>query len=108
MQRVALIKTSTDREEALNNTQATVVELEKESQSSVSQLDPARAILATAVEARSAAEGRVALAQSLARIKALAEEIAELDRRLPEMDTLVAEQTAARHRLIGIKIHKRT
>lgn len=108
MQRVALIKTSTDREEALNNTQATVVELEKESQSLVSQLDPARAILATAVEARSAAEGRVALAQSLARIKALDEEIAELDRRLTELDKLVAEQTAARDRLIGIKIHKRT
>jgi DNA repair exonuclease SbcCD ATPase subunit len=107
MQRLAMSKTSTDREGALKSARATVVELEKETQSLVDRVDTARVALRAAIEARSAAEGRVALSQSRARVKALDEEIAELDRRLTEVDKLVADRTAAQERLVGIKIDKR-
>ena len=65
-------------------------------------------LLLKAVEARDVAEERVALSQSSARVKVLDEEIAELNRRLRELDALVADRTAAQHRLSGIKIDKRS
>jgi hypothetical protein len=102
-----MVKMSTDREVALKATQATVVELEKETQSLVDRVDTATVALRTVIEARSTAERRVALSQSWARVKALDEEIADLDRRLTEMDKLVADRTEAQERLVGIKIDKR-
>jgi DNA repair exonuclease SbcCD ATPase subunit len=106
-QRLALIQTAIDREEALRNAQATVIELEKETERLVRQLEAARATFATVIEARGAAERRVALSQSWARAKTLDDEIADLDRRLIEVDQLALELAAGRDRLTGIKIDKR-
>jgi hypothetical protein len=105
--RLTLIKALADREETLRNTQATVLELEKETPGLVGQLEAARANLAAAIEARNAAERRVAQSQSWAQAKTLDDEIADLDRRLIEVDQLALELAAARDRLTGIKIDKR-
>ncbi len=106
--RLALIQMSTDREKASKDAEAKLLALEAETQSLLSRRNEAEAALLKAVEDRNVAEGRVALSQSLARVKVLDEEIAELDRRLRELDTLVAERAAAQHRLSGIKIDKRS
>ncbi len=108
MQRTALIQAARGREEALKNAQAIVVELDKETERLVSQFDGAGRILKTAIKARSAAQERATLSQNWARAKALDEEIAGLDRRLIEVNKLLAERTAARDHLIGIKIGKGT
>ena len=107
MQRLALIQTSDDRERALTNAQAALVESNGETQRLISQLNAAEVILDSAIEARTAAEGRVVLSQGRVQAKALDEEIAELDRRLIEVDRFVAERTAALDRLAGVKIDKR-
>lgn len=106
--RLALIQMSTDREKASKDAEAKLLALEAETQSLLSRRDEAEAALLKAVEARDVAEERVALSQSSARVKVLDEEIAQLDRRLRELDALVAERTAAQHRLSGIKIDKRS
>jgi uncharacterized protein YhaN len=106
LQREALIDTLSDREEAFKAAQGTGIELEKVTENLLSQLNAARGTLAIAIEAKRAVEERVVLSQSWARAKALDEEIAELDRRLTEVEKLVGERTAARDRLVGIKIDK--
>ena len=107
-QRVALIKTSTDRKEALKKAQATAAELEREIESLVGRLDRTRRILAAATKTRSAAEERVTLSQSWASAKQLDEEIADLDRRLKEVNQLIEDRTAAHDGLLGVKIDKRS
>ena len=106
--RLALIQMSTDREKASKDAEAKLLALKAETQSLLSRRDEAEAALLKAVAARDVAEERVALSQSSARVKVLDEEIAELDRRLRELDALVAERSAAQHRLSGIKIDKRS
>ena len=106
-QRSTLIQTSEDRGKGLTNAHAVLVELQEETQRLVSQLDAAGTTLASAIEARTAAEGRVILSQARARAKTLEEEIAELNRRITEVDRFLAERTAALDRLTKIKIDKR-
>jgi uncharacterized protein YhaN len=105
--RLALIQISTHREQASKDAEAKLLAHEVETQSLLRRRDEADAALLKAVEARDVAEERIALSQSSARVKVLDKEIAELNRRLRELDALMAERTAAQHRLSGIKIDKR-
>jgi AAA domain len=106
--RLALIETSMDREKASKDSEAKLLALEAETQRIVSRRNEAEAALLQAVEDRNIAEGRLALSQNWARVKSLGEEIAELNRQLQKLDALVAERTAAQHRLAEIKIDQRS
>ena len=108
MRRLGLIQMSTDRENASKDAEAKLLALEAETQSLLGRRDEAEAALLKAVEVRNVAEERVALSQSSARVKVLDEEIAELSRRLRELDARMDERTAAEHRLSGIKIDKQS
>jgi hypothetical protein len=107
-QRLALIETSTDREKASKDAEVKLLALETETQRIVSRRNAAEVALLQAAEDRNIAEGRVALSQNRARVKTLGEEIAGLDRQRQELDALVAERTAAQHRLGKIKIDQRS
>jgi AAA domain len=106
--RLALIQMSTDREKISHHAATKLLALEAETQSLLSRRNEAEAALFKAVEDRNVAERRVAISQSWARAKMLDAEIAELDRRLRELDRLVAQRTAAQRRLSGIKIDQQS
>ena len=105
--RQALIEAVAHRERAVKLAQAELAQLETETQDVAGRLEAARAVLANATEKRSAAEARVALSRTRARIEALDKEIAEFQRRLAEVDKLAAQRTAAQELLADIKIDKR-
>ena len=105
--RQALIKAVAHRERAVKLAQAELAQLETETQDVAGRLEAARAVLVNATEKRSAAEARVALSRTRARIEALDKEIAEFQRRLAEVDKLAAQRTAAQELLADIKIDKR-
>jgi uncharacterized protein YhaN len=66
------------------------------------------AALEAAVEKSGTAEARVSLSQTKARAGALDKEIAELARRLVEVDKLAAQRKAAQERLVASKVDQRT
>ena len=105
--RQALIEAVAHRERAVKLAQAELAQLETETQDVAGRLEAARAVLVNATEKRSAAEARVALSRTRARIEALDKEIAEFQRRLAEVDKLAAQRTAAQELLADIKIDKR-
>ena len=93
--------------DALEAAQAALARLETETHDTAGRVDAARAALATAAEKSAAAEARVAVSQTKARIGALDKEIAELDRRRAEVDKLAAQRKAAQERLTVSKIDQR-
>ena len=105
--RQALIEAVAHRERAVESAQAALAQLETETQDVAGRLEAARAVLANMTEKRSAAEARVALSQTRARIEALDKDVAEFQRRLAEVDKLATQRIAAQERLAGIKIDKR-
>ncbi|MDX3966820.1 MAG: AAA family ATPase [Bradyrhizobium sp.] len=106
--RQSLIDAVGRHERAMEVAQAALARLETETQDIAGRVEVARAALATAAEKSGAAEARVAVSQTKARIGALDKEIAELDRRRAEVDKLAAQRKAAQERLSVSKIDQRS
>ncbi|MGH6847731.1 MAG: AAA family ATPase [Methylocella sp.] len=105
--RRALIEALVRQELALESSRAIFANLEIRTQDVASRVDAARAALGIAEKTRSDGEARVEKSQIRARAGALDKEIAELQRRLTEVETLVAQRSEAQERLTGIKIDKK-
>jgi DNA repair exonuclease SbcCD ATPase subunit len=87
--------------------QAALTKLEGDTQDIAGRTDAAKAALETATEKSAGAEARVLLSQTRARTEALDKEIAELTRRLIEVDKLATQQKAAQESLAVSKIDQR-
>jgi chromosome segregation ATPase len=94
-----LIKALERQELALKDARAALAKLETQTEDVAHRLDAARAALVTAAESRNDGEARVEKSQIRARAGALDIEVADLQRRLKEVDRLVAQQTEAKERL---------
>ncbi len=105
--RKVLIEVLVRQELALEDGRAALVKLETQTEDVARRLDSARAALVTAAESRSDGETRSEKSQIRARAGALDKEIADLQRRLTEVDRLVAQRAEAQERLSGIKIDKK-
>jgi hypothetical protein len=103
-QRQSLTQALSDQQRAKNGGQATLSELEAETEEISTRLETAQAALTSATEATGRTESRVALARTWARVAELNEEVAGLDRRLSEVNELVIQRVAAEERLVGLRI----
>ncbi|MGQ0595095.1 MAG: hypothetical protein ACT4QB_21400 [Gammaproteobacteria bacterium] len=106
MRRQALIEAVSNQERAVEATQTALASLEAQTQDVVGRDEAATAVLAIATEDRSAAEERVTISRTRARMEALDKEIAEIDQRLAKVNELVAQRAAAQQCLRGIKIDR--
>lgn len=106
--RQSMIETVERHRRATQDAKTVLASLEAETPDIGKRVDAHRAALEAAVEKSGMAEARVSWSQTKARVGVLDKDIAELARRLVEVDRLAAQRKAAQEYLATSKIDQRT
>lgn len=104
--RRGLIEALARHEGVLESSRAGLAKLGIQTEAVARRVDAARTALLAAEEASSDGEARLEKSQTRARAGVLDKEIAELQRRLTEVESLIAQRNRAQEHLSGIKIDK--